>query len=128
MGVAVTHSVKQSKLHWVVNKPQPIRKNEKKIAYEYLKTIKAKLSDQSLDSLQYVGMLKNDNQIWGLIRQSNNLISVVKRGDYIAREHVLVVNINSYQLNTEKTSWTKQGLKTEGISLPCHHQHKNKGH
>lgn len=93
------------------------RKNRKQFQEQFKKNT-AKIAEQSLDSLHYIGLLKDGSKTWALISQSNGLVSIILTGDYLGKEHGRVVHIKKDVIEIEKSMWGKQGVVKKWILLP----------
>lgn len=72
------------------------------------------LSNVTLPSLQFVGLIKNDAVIWALLKDSAGLIVPIRQGDYIAKEKFKVIQIQSNFLILSKKNVAAQKI----VSLP----------
>ena len=87
-----------------------------------MKRSKQPLEAFSLDTLKFVGTLKQDNTMWGLIRQSSGVVSRVKVGDYMGKDYGQIVMINDKKMLIEETvqgsgRWEKKKVTIEMQSL-----------
>lgn len=66
-----------------------------------------------LDALKFSGTLRQDNEIWGLIRQPDSQIARVRTGDYMGQNYGRILVIKSNSIKLEETiknssgSWEK---------------------
>lgn len=98
--------------------PYPNEQVTEKVLYQEQQTTTiAKMGEQTLDSLHYIGSLKDSSKTWALISQSNGAVSIVLPGDYLGKEHGQVVHIKENVIEIEKPIWNKQGLNRKCISL-----------
>lgn len=72
----------------------------------------ATIDQFSLETLKFVGVLKEETKIWALIREPNGNIIHVKRGDSIGKSHGLVLTIEEDHITIEETT-------LQGRSLFC---------
>ena len=79
--------------------------------------ITPKAGQQSLDSLHYIGLIKNESEKWALLSQSDGLVSIVITGDYLGKERGRVVQIRERTIEIEKTMWSRQGLVKTSVLL-----------
>lgn len=68
-----------------------------------------------LDALKFVGILRQDGKIWGLIMQPGGLVSRVKVGGYMGQNYGQVLVIKDKVINLEETikvngKWQKRGM------------------
>lgn len=56
-----------------------------------------------LDSLKFVGIFKVGKTTWGLISQPSGLISRVKSGDYMGKNHGQIIRITDDKIMLEET-------------------------
>lgn len=68
-----------------------------------------------LDTLKFVGILRQDGKIWGLIMQPGGLVSRIKVGDYMGQNYGQVLAIKDKWINLEETikingKWKKRGM------------------
>jgi type IV pilus assembly protein PilP len=66
-----------------------------------------------LDALKFVGILKQDNEIWALIKQPDNQVSRVKVGNYMGQNYGRIISIKDDLIKIEETvrnmgKWEKQ--------------------
>jgi len=66
-----------------------------------------------LDSLKFVGLLKQNAMVWALMSQPNGEVARVKLGDYMGQNFGKVVSINTKSLKLEELvqvegKWKKQ--------------------
>lgn len=96
---------------------QDVYLNQRKQFNEQFKKTTAKLGQQSLDSLHYIGLLKDGSKTWALISQSDGLVFSVMPGDYLGKEHGRVARIQKNRIDIEKRVWSKQRVETKWIVL-----------
>lgn len=77
------------------------------------KRVKQPLEAYTLDSLQFVGTLKEGNAIWALIRQPDKQIVRIRIGEYMGQNYGRVILIKNDLLKLEETiknsgAWEKQ--------------------
>lgn len=81
------------------------------------------LEEYALDSLKFVGTLKDGSIRWGLVSQPDGMISRVKPGDYMGKNYGKVIKISNDAIHIEESlkvggQWKKKKttfrLKTEG--------------
>lgn len=68
-----------------------------------------------LDALKFVGILRQDGKIWGLIMQPGGLVSRVKVGDYMGQNFGQILSIKDKVINLDETlkingTWKKRGM------------------
>lgn len=68
-----------------------------------------------LDSLKFVGILKQNGTTWGLISQPSGLISRVRPGDYMGENYGQIVKITDSSIQLEETvrfgdKWEKRDI------------------
>lgn len=68
-----------------------------------------------LDALKFVGILRQEGKLWGLIMQPGGLITRVKVGDYMGQNFGQVLSIKNKVINLEETIkinglWKKRGM------------------
>ena len=80
-------------------------------------TVTAKIGEESLDSLHFIGLLSDGVKTWALVSQSKGLVSTVTIGDYLGREHGRVVHIDTNVMDIEKTTRGQDGIKKKMIRL-----------
>jgi len=56
-----------------------------------------------LDSLNFVGVLKEGSSIWALISQPNGLVTRVKSGDYLGQNYGQILSIQDKTIKIEET-------------------------
>jgi type IV pilus assembly protein PilP len=64
---------------------------------------KQPLEQFPLDALKFVGILKQNSLVWGLISQPNGEIARVKIGDYMGQNFGKIISINDTTLRIEET-------------------------
>lgn len=75
----------------------------------------------ALDSLKFVGVLKEKSTIWGLISQPEGSIARVKRGDYMGKNYGQVIRIKDDVIEIEESvqvngRWEKKTVTLKLIS------------
>jgi Tfp pilus assembly protein PilP len=78
---------------------------------------KIKVEQQSLDSLHYMGLLKDGFRVWGLIGQPDGTVSIVTPDDCLGKEHARVLAIREDVIEIEKTVRGRNGLEKKWILL-----------
>lgn len=61
--------------------------------------VKSSLDNFSLDELNVVGILRQEERVWALIRQPDNVIVHASVGDYIGRTHARITQILENKIN-----------------------------
>lgn len=79
------------------------------------KRAKQPLEAFPLDALKFVGILRQDGKIWGLIMQPGGLVSRVKVGDYMGQNYGQVLVIKDKAINLDETikingKWQRRGM------------------
>ena len=97
---------------------QDVYRKQLKNFQDNFRNTSAKLAHQSLDSLHYIGSITDGRKSWALMGQSDGLVSSVMSGDYLGKEHGLVVSIKKNVIEIEKTTWSKRGIEKKSILLP----------
>lgn len=64
---------------------------------------KQPLEQFPLDALKFVGILKQDSTIWGLISQPDGSIARVRVGDYMGQNFGKIISISDTSLKLEET-------------------------
>lgn len=77
------------------------------------KRAKQALEAYPLDSLKFVGILKQDNQLWALIRDPEKKVVPVKVGNYMGQNYGRIISIKNDEIKLEETiknsgTWEKQ--------------------
>lgn len=67
------------------------------------KRIKQPLEAFTLDSLKFVGTLKEGSEVWALIKLPNNQISRIRIGEYMGQNYGRVIVIKSDLIKLEET-------------------------
>ncbi|MDX1836656.1 pilus assembly protein PilP [Legionella taurinensis] len=103
-------------------KPKEIKMtNEDKLAPNTNRP-KQPLEQYPLDSLKFVGVLKENETVWGLISKPDGEIVRVKPGDYMGQNFGKVISISNELLKLEETTqiagkWKKQ-ITTINLNAP----------
>ena len=97
---------------------QDVYRKQLKNFQDNFRNTSEKLAHQSLDSLHYIGSITDGRKSWALMGQSDGLVSSVMSGDYLGKEHGLVVSIKKNVIEIEKTTWSKRGIEKKSILLP----------
>lgn len=89
------------------NRRSPFKPREVKVAQDKMapntNRPKQPLENFPLDSLKFVGILKQGSTIWALISEPNGEIARVKPGDYMGQNFGKVIGINEKLLRLEET-------------------------
>lgn len=56
-----------------------------------------------LDALKFVGTLKENNMIWGLIKDPDDKIVRIRAGEYMGQDYGMVISIKEEQIKLEET-------------------------
>lgn len=86
------------------------------------KRIKEPLESYPLDALQFVGILKQGADVWGLIKQPNGQIVRVKVGNYMGQNYGQIKSIKTNVIQLDETvrgssgKWEKQITSLELFS------------
>ncbi|KTD50639.1 type IV pilus biogenesis protein PilP [Legionella quinlivanii] len=104
-------------------KPKTVKQFQDKLAPN-TKRPKQPLEEYPLDSLKFVGILKQDNMIWGLISKPSGEIVRVRPGDYMGQNYGKIIQITNNILKLEETiqidgKWEK---KVTSFSLSAKEQ------
>lgn len=102
-------------------KPKEVKITEDKLAPNTNRP-KQPLEQYPLDSLKFVGVLKEGSTIWGLITKPDGEVVRVKPGDYMGQNFGKVVSINNESLKLEESTqiagkWKKQ-ITTINLNAP----------
>ncbi|WP_233588431.1 pilus assembly protein PilP [Legionella septentrionalis] len=73
-----------------------------------------------LDALKFVGLLKENGTIWGLISQPGGLISRVKPGDYMGKNFGQILSISQDTMQIEETVQVNGKWEKKKIALKLH--------
>ena len=84
---------------------------------EKYKQLTVHIAQESLDSLHFIGLIKNSVKTWALISQSNGFVSIVAIGDYLGKEHGRVVDIKHDVIDIEVAMWTMHGVEKKWVLL-----------
>jgi len=74
----------------------------------------------ALDSLKFVGIIKERSIVWGLISQPSGLVSRVKPGDYIGKNYGQIRSIKESGIRIEETVQVAGKWEKKEITLPLH--------
>ncbi|KTC84146.1 pilus assembly protein PilP [Legionella brunensis] len=74
------------------------------------------LTEFSMNSLKFVGLIRNFSMTWALIKVPNGKIIHVKKGDYVGQNNMRLLKINENDLLFEEQNfvngkWRKKGVK-----------------
>ncbi|WP_058483009.1 pilus assembly protein PilP [Legionella spiritensis] len=83
-------------------KPKEIKASEDKYAPNTNRS-KQPLENYPLDSLKFVGILKQGPTIWALVSEPGGEIARVKPGDYMGQNYGKVISITNQLLKLEET-------------------------
>ena len=93
------------------NRRSPFKPVEVKKTDQYApdqKRLKQPLEAYPLDGLKFVGILKEGNQLWALIRDPEKKVVPVKVGNYMGLNYGRIISIKSNEIKLEET------LRTSG--------------
>ena len=77
--------------------------NQKDVFSPNTKRPKQPLEAFPLDTLKFVGILKQSQVIWALISQPGGLVTRVKVGDYMGKNYGQIIHVNDNKIKIEET-------------------------
>ena len=69
-----------------------------------------------LDALKFVGILKEGNQLWGLILNPEKKIVPIKIGDYMGQNYGQVIAIKNEEIKLQETIKSSSGTWEKHIT------------
>lgn len=80
--------------------------------------VKEELESFSLDTIRMVGILKQQDTMWGLVQTQDSIIHRVKVGNYLGENHGQIMRISEERIDlTEIVPDTKGGYRERRASL-----------
>jgi type IV pilus assembly protein PilP len=83
--------------------------DQKRFATEILTHNREELERSELDSLRLVGILENDAELWGIIRDTEGTVHRVKVGNYIGVNYGKILNIQEDRIDLREIVKDSQG-------------------
>jgi len=87
--------------------------NQQRFATEILTHNREELEQLELDSLRMVGILENNNELWGIIRDPGGTVHRVQVGNYMGANYGKILNIQEDRIELREIVKDSQGLWEE---------------
>lgn len=86
---------------------------QRRIATEILTHNREELEQVELDSLRMVGILENNNELWGIVRDPEGTVHRVQVGNYMGANYGKILNIQEDRIDLREIVKDSQGLWEE---------------
>lgn len=86
---------------------------QQKLANEIMTHNREELEGHELDALRMVGVLENDANLWGIVRDPQGVVHRVKVGNYVGRNFGKIINIQEDRIEIREIVKDSQGQYDE---------------